>query len=99
MTASRTRWTVDVTSMGSLVVSLNRREGLEDRHIEVMSISVPIRREELLVDRIPTKRVARSRTAGPELLSLADINIFSKGDLSTPVLSVFISAFPEGHEV
>ena len=90
---------VDVTSMGSLVLSLNGREVLEHRHMEVMSISVQICRQESLVNRIQMKRVARGRTAGLWLLSLVDINISWKRNFSTPVLSVFISAFPGGQEV
>ena len=85
--------------MGSLVVGLTPREVLEHRQVELMSVSVGIRQQESLVNRIPMKRVARGQTAGLELLSLSDINISSKRNFSTPVLPVFISAFPGGHEI
>ena len=39
------------------------------------------------------KWVARGRTARHEVLSLIDITISSKGNFSTPVLSVLISTF------
>ena len=45
------------------------------------------------------KRVACGQAAGPELVSLVDINISSKKNLATPVLFVIIPAFPGGHEI
>ena len=91
--------TVDITLMGSLEVRLNQREALEHRNIEVMLRSGRICQQELLVDRIRMKGVVRDRTAGLELLSLVDINISSIRNLSMPVLSLFISAFPGGYEI
>ena len=85
--------------MGNFKVGLNRRRVLEHRHMEVMRISARIRQQESLVDRIRMRRVARDRTAGLEVLSLVDIKISSIRNLSTPVLSLFIYAFPGGHEI
>ena len=85
--------------MGSFEVILNRRQVLEHWHVELMSIGVPIRWQESQVDRIPMKRVTCGRTARLELLPFIDKNISSEGDLWTPVLSVFVCAFPGGHVI
>ena len=90
---------VDLAWMGSFEVIVNRREVLEHRHVEVMSIGVRIRRQESLVDRIQMKRVTCGRTVGLELLPFMDKDISSKGNLSTPIRSIFVSAFKRGHEI
>ena len=90
---------VDVASMGSFEVVRNRRELLEHRHFEVMSIGVRIHRQQPVVDRIPMRRVTCGRTAGLELLPFIDKEVSSKGDFSTPIPSFFVSAFERGHEI
>ena len=88
-----------IPSMGSLEVGLYQREELEHRHIDMMLISVRICRQELQIDRILMKRVARSPTAGLQLPSVVDINISSIKNLWTPVLSGVICTFREGHDI
>ena len=85
--------------MGSFEVNLNRRQVLEHQPVEVMSIGVQIRQQESEVDRIRMKRVTLGQTAELGLVLFIDKEISSKGDFSTPVLSVFVSAFPGGHEI
>ena len=84
--------------MGSFEAILNRLEVREDRHVERISVGVRIRRQESEVDRIRLRRVSCERMAGLELFQFIDTNIPSKGDLSTPVLSVFVSNLPGGHK-
>ena len=84
---------VDVASMGSSEVVLNRRKVLEHRHAEVMSI------EESPADRIRMKRVTCERTAGFKLLPFIDKDIFSEGNFLTPIPSIFVSALERGHEI
>ena len=86
---------VDVALIGTFEVVLNWREVLEHRHVEAMSIGVRIRRQEALVDRIRMERVACGRTAGLELLPFIDKEISSKGNLWTPISSIFV----RGHEI
>ena len=90
---------VDIASMGSLEVIVDRHEVLEHLYIEVMLVDVPIRRQQPVVDRIRMERVARGRTAGLELLPFIHKNISSKGDFSTPIRSIFVSALERGHEI
>ena len=90
---------VDVASMGSFEVIVDRREVLEHQHVEGMSVDVRIRRPEPVVDRFRMERVACGRTAGLELLLFINKDIPSKGDFSTPILFVFVSAFERGHEI
>ena len=90
---------VDIASMGSLEVIVDRREVLEHQYIEVTLLEVRICRQEPVVDRIQMERVARGRTAGLELLPFLDKNIYSKGDFSAPIPSIFVSAFERGHEI
>ena len=90
---------VYIPSMGSLEVSLNRREALDHRHIEVMVISVRIFRQEPLVESIRMKRVTRGRTAGLEVLSFVDIDISSIRYLLAAIPSFVVSTIPGGHEV
>ena len=85
--------------MGSFEVILNRREVIEHRHVEVMPIGVRIRRQESEVHRNRMKRVICGRTAGLEVFPFIQKNISSKGNFSTPVPSILISAFPGGHEI
>ena len=91
---------VYIPSMGSLEVGLNRREELEHRHIEVVSINVRIWRQEPVVERIRVKRITRGRTSGFELFSFVDIGISSIGNQAAAIMPmVVIPTFPGGHEV
>ena len=89
----------DLASMGSFEVVMDRREVLEERDVEVMLIDIQIRRQEPVVDRVRVERVAHGRIAGLELLPFIDKNIPSERDRSTPMSSIFVSAFESGHEV
>ena len=90
---------VEIVSMGSLEVMMDRREVLEHRYIEVMLVEVRICRQEPVVDRIWMEQVARGRTAGLELLQFIDKNISSKGEFSAPIPSIFVSASERGNEI
>ena len=89
----------DLASMGSFEVIMDRRDVLEHRYIEVMSVDVRIHRQEPVVDRIRMERVARGRTAGLKLLPFIDKNFSSKRDFSQPIPSIFVFAFERGHEI
>ena len=91
--------TADLASMGSFEVVMDGREVLEERHVEVMPIDVQICRQEPGVDRVRVERVARGRIARLQLFPFIDENIPSERDLSTPMPSIFISAFERGHKV
>ena len=86
-------------STGSFEVVLNRHEVLEHWHVEVISIGVRIHRQESKVERIRMKRVTCGQTAGLEIFLFIDKDISWKGDFSTPVPSVLVSAFPGGHQI
>ena len=83
----------DLASMRSLEVVMDRREVLEKRDIEVMSIDVQIRQQKPVVDRVQVERVARGRIAGFGLLTFINENIPSKRDVSAPMSSIFVFAF------
>ena len=90
---------VDVSSMGSFEIVVDRGEVLEHWHVEVMLVDIRIRRQEPVVDRIRVEWVACGRTAGLELLPFIDKNISSKGDFSAPIPAILVSAFERGHEI
>ena len=64
-----------------------------------MPIDVRIRQQEPMVDRVRMERVPRRRIARLEFLPFIDENIPSEPNLSTPMWSIFVSAFESGHEV
>ena len=90
---------VDVASMGSFEILVDLREVLEHRRVEVMLVDVGIRRQEPVVNRIRMERVACGRIAVLELLPFIHKDISSKGDWSTPIPSIFVSAFERGREM
>ena len=90
---------VDIPWMGSLEVIVHRRGLLEHRYVEVMFVDGRTRRQEPVVGRIGVERVARGRTAGLELLLSILKDIPLKGNRSTPILSIFVSAFERRLEI
>ena len=78
----------DVASMGSLEVIMDRREVLEERHVEVVLIGIPLCQQKLVVDGVRSEWVTGRRVNGLDLLPFISIDIPSELDRSTPTSSI-----------
>ena len=89
----------DLVSMGSLEITMDRREVLEERDVEVVLIGIRLCRQKPVVDGVRVERVTRRRVGGLHLLPFISIDIPLELDRSTSTLSTFISVLEGGHEV
>ena len=89
----------DLASMCSLKVIVDRCEVLEERNVEVVLIGVRLHPQKPVREGVRVERVARRRVGFLDLLPFIGIDIPSKLDRSTPMLSIFVSGLEGGHEV
>ena len=89
----------DLASMCSLKVIVDRCEVLEERDVEVVLIGVRLHRQKPVIEGVRVERVARRLVGFLDLLPFIGIDIPSKLDRSTPMLSIFVSGLEGGHEV
>ena len=89
----------DPASMCSLKVIVDRCEVLEERDVEVVLIGVRLHRQKPVIEGVRVERVTRRRVGFLDLLPFVSIDVPSKLDRSTPMLSIFVSGLEGGHEV
>ena len=89
----------DLASMGSLEVTMDRREVLEERNLGVMLIDVRLCRQNPVINGVRVEHVTCRRAGRLDLLPFISIDIPSELDRSTPTSSTFVSGFEGGHDV
>ena len=89
----------DLASMCSLKVIVDRCEVLEERDVDLGLKGVQLHRQKPVIEGVRVERVARRRVGFLDLLPFVSIDVPSKLDRSTPMLSIFVSGLEGGHEV